>query len=359
MSGERSPDDQYIWENRKRYIRIFIALLVTIVISIWSFGVGSELLNFDIAMNIIRDRIDGEIPDRSVDYWAWLRDRLVIEGTIPRAIGGIFIGAILGISGAVMQMCVRNPLASPYTTGISSAALFGVTVYIVAGYQIIPGSDELSLIVNAFVFSMVPCAVMIMLSVRSKVTPTLLVLIGIGVMYLFNAFTQILKYRAEHDDLARIQEWSVGSIAELDWVAVQYVFFAFLFLIITMYYFSRKLDVMTMGENMSQSLGINPSRLRIICMVIISGCTSVAVCFAGTIGFVGLVIPHVSRLLVGSKCKNILPCSAVLGALLLVGSDVLSRFLNLQLPVGAVTAAIGAPIFLYFLFKIRSNGWGR
>ena len=359
MSGERSPDDLYIRENIVRYVRIILVLLVVIVIAVWSFGVGSDLINLSIALDIIRDHFNDVIPERSEDYWAWLRHRLVWEGTVPRAIGGLFIGAILGISGAVMQMCVRNPLASPYTTGISSAALFGVTIFFVYDFTVLPDSGEFGLILNAFLFSMIPCALMIILSVRSKVTPTLLVLIGIGVMYLFNAFTMILKYHAEPEILSQIQLWSVGSIADLDWVAVKYVAVAFVILLISMYIFASRLDVMTMGENMSQSLGVNPSRVRITCMVIISACTSVAVAFAGSIGFVGLVIPHISRLLVGSKCKNILPCSAVLGALLLLGSDVLARYLNLQLPVGAVTAVIGAPLFLYFLIKIRTNGWGR
>lgn len=359
MSGESTPEDIYVSENRRRYIYILAFLLATIALAVWSFGVGSKQISFSIAMDIVSDRLNGIVPDRHEDYWGWLRDRLVWEGTVPRAIGGLFIGAILGISGAVMQMCVRNPLASPYTTGISSAALFGVTVYLALGFTVLPGMGEMSLIANAFLFSMVPCVVMIILSVRSRVTPTLLVLIGIGVMYLFNAFTMVLKYRAEADVLMQIQEWSVGTIADLDWTSVWYVMGAFMFLLVTMYLFSRKLDVMTMGENMAQSLGVNAPRVRIICMVIISACTSVAVAFAGSIGFVGLVIPHISRLFVGSKSKNVLPCSAVLGALLLVGSDVVARLLNVALPVGAVTAAIGAPIFLYFLFKMKTNGWGR
>ncbi len=346
-------------EHRRKYLVMALLLAVTAVLVVYSFGKGSDLISFDKAMDVIRDRLNGVIPDRSVDYWGWLMDYLVFEGTVPRAIGGVMVGAILGISGAVMQLCVRNPLASPYTTGISSAALFGVTIYLVLGITLIHATEEISLIINAFVFSMVPCAIMIVLSFRMKTTPSLLVLIGIGIMYLFNAITMLLKYSAEPEILKQIQNWSVGSIAGIGWNGVWFLIGAFIFLFITMTIMSSKLDVLASGDKFARSLGVNPVSTRLICMVIISACTSVAVCFSGSIGFVGLVVPHVSRMFVGSKCSRLLPCSAVVGALLLIGADVLSRALSLALPVGAVTAVIGAPLFLYFLIKMKTNGWGR
>lgn len=334
-----------------------ILVVITAVIVIYSFGKGNAVIDFGIAMDVIKDRLDGKIPDRTEDYWGWLKDYLVFEGTVPRAIGGVMVGAILGISGAVMQICVRNPLASPYTTGISSAALFGVTVYLVLGITLLPLTEELSLIVNAFVFSMIPCALMVILSFRMKTTPSLLVLIGIGIMYLFNAITMLLKYNAEPEILKQIQNWSVGSIAGIGWTGVWFLIGALIFLFISMFLLSSKLDVMSAGDRFAKSLGVNPVTIRLTCMVIISMCTSIAVCFSGSIGFVGLVVPHVSRLFVGSKCSRLIPCSAVVGALLLIGADVISRVLSLSLPVGAVTAVIGAPVFLYFLIKMRTSGW--
>ncbi len=346
-------------EHRRKYLVMVILVALTTVIIVYSFGKGNAVISFDIAMDVIRDRLNGKIPERSEDYWGWLMDYLVFEGTIPRAIGGAMVGAILGVSGAVMQICVRNPLASPYTTGISSAALFGVTIYLVLGITLIEATEEISLIVNAFVFSMVPCLLMFVLSFRVKTTPTLLVLIGIGIMYLFNAITMLLKYRAEPEILKQIQNWSVGSIAGIGWNGVWFLIGAFVFLFVTMMFMSSRLDVMAMGDKSSRSLGVDPVTTRLICLVIISACTSVAVCFSGSIGFVGLVVPHVSRMFVGSKCSYLLPCSAVVGAFLLIGADVLSRVLSLALPVGAVTAVIGAPLFLYFLVKMRTNGWGK
>ncbi|MGN1045443.1 MAG: FecCD family ABC transporter permease [Candidatus Methanomethylophilaceae archaeon] len=359
MSGDLPPDEIYIRRRRRRYAIMAVLVAVTVGIAIFSFGTGSGVISFDIAMDVIRERLNGNIPDRSEDYWKWLCDYLVFEGTIPRALGGMMIGAILGISGAVMQMCVRNPLASPYTTGISSAALFGVTIYLVLGISIIPLGEEMDMIVNAFLFSMIPCILMVFLSVRVKTTPSMLVLIGIGVMYIFNAITMMLKYGAEPEVLKQIQMWSVGSISGIAWSDLGYLLLALLVLFVSMMVLSKRMDVLASGDRMAQSLGVEPVGTRLLCMMIISACTAVAVCFSGSIGFVGLVIPHISRMLVGSKSDMLLPCSAILGATLLIGADVLSRILSTGLPVGAVTAVIGAPVFLYFLFKMRSNGWGR
>ena len=346
MSGESSPETTYVREHRRKYLVMLALLLVTIVIVIFSFGEGSDVISFDIAMEVIRRRMDGIVPDRNVDYWDWLVDYLVYYGTIPRAIGGMFVGAILGVCGAVMQLCVRNPLASPYTTGISSAALFGVTICLVTGFTLVSVTEEIDLIVNAFVFSMIPCAVMILISLRVKTTPTMLVLIGIAIMYLFNAITMFLKYTAEPEILKQIQAWSVGSIAGIGWNGVWFLIGTFIILFIAMIILSGRLDVMSTGDNFARSLGVNPVKTRLVAMLIISACTSVAVCFSGSIGFVGLVVPHVSSMFVGSKCSRLIPCSAVVGALLLIGADVLSRVLSLSLPVGAVTAVIGAPLFL-------------
>ncbi|MDD7423777.1 MAG: iron ABC transporter permease [Candidatus Methanomethylophilaceae archaeon] len=359
MSGDVPPEETYIRGRRIRYVLMMALILATAVLVVFSFGTGSGVISFDIAMDVIRERMNGNIPDRSKDYWAWLCDRLVYDGTIPRALGGVMVGAILGISGAVMQMCVRNPLASPYTTGISSAALFGVTIHLVLGISIIPLGNGMDMILNAFLFSMIPCMLMVFLSMKMKTTPSMLVLIGIGVMYIFNAITMMLKYGAEPEILKQIQMWSVGSISGITWNDLGYLLIATMILFVSMMALSGRMDALASGDRMSQSLGVEPVGTRLLCMVIISACTAVAVCFSGSIGFVGLVIPHISRMLVGSRSDMLLPCSAILGATLLIGADVLSRILSTGLPVGAVTAVIGAPVFLYFLVKMRTNGWGR
>ena len=354
MSGDDviSADD-YVRTRRRRLIIIAIIFVISLLIALRSVSVSSFRISFEEAFEVIMRNLRGEGQGN-------IEDTIIFEWALPRAIAGLIIGAILGVSGAVMQYCVRNPLADPYTTGISSAALFGVTIHLALGISLFPTLlGQPATIVNAFLFSMIPCIVMVIISVRKKTTPTLLILIGIAVMYMFSALTMIIKYNAEPEVLNQILEWSIGSLGRIRWESIVPLSITLLFLIIFMLCFSKKLDVISAGENMSVSLGVNPTRTRLICMIVISACTSIAVAFSGSIGFVGLIIPHISRLLVGSKTNMLIPCSAVLGALLLVCSDTVSRMFGAELPVGAVTALIGSPIFLYFLFKIRTNGWGK
>ncbi|MBO5600600.1 MAG: iron ABC transporter permease, partial [Candidatus Methanomethylophilus sp.] len=233
------------------------------------------------------------------------------------------------------------------------------TINLVLGISIIGMKNDAGIIANALLFSMIPCILMLLLSIRGKTTSTQLILIGIGVMYLFSAFTMMLKYNAEPEILNQIYAWSVGSVSKIGWTGVYCLLPTTLILFILLYILSPKIDVIAIGDNMSQSLGVDPVKTRLLCMVIISACTAIAVSFSGSIGFVGLVIPHVSRLLVGSKSRLLIPCSAVLGAFLLIGAEVVARVLANGMPVGAITAMIGAPVFLYFLFKIRTNGWGK
>ena len=354
MSGDEV--DIYMAKSKRRWIAIILVVIITAILASYSVCVMSFNISFQEAWEVIFKHLRG---DPLETYYERIRDSLVFEGTLPRTIAAALIGAILGISGAVMQYCVRNPLADPYTTGISSAALFGVTITLVFGFSLLPFASEMGTVVNGFIFSMIPCLLMIIISLKRKTTSTMLILIGIAMMYIFSSFTMILKYNAEPDVLQQIIEWSIGSVSKAQWNSIPFLIAALVILLILTLFYSRKLDVMSAGENLATSLGTDPKKTRLICMVVVSACTSVAVSFSGSIGFVGLVVPHMSRLFVGSKCIALIPCSAAVGALLLVLADIIARSFGAGLPVGAVTAIIGAPVFLYFLIKIRTNGWGR
>ena len=352
---EREGIDEYFFNNRLKKISMLVIIIIVFFLAIRSITVLNFPISLGEAWDIIFKQINGELPDT---YYYRLRKSLFYDGTLPRTIGAIIIGAILGIAGAVMQYCLKNPLAGPYTTGISSAALFGVTLNLALGYTIIRTYTDLDLILMAFVFSLIPCFLMIVLSFRRKTTSTMLILIGISVMYIFTSFTTIIKFNAESEILEQIVEWSIGSLYKVKWDAIPYLVFTLIFMLLSMFYFSKDLDAMSAGDNAAMSWGVNPIRVRLICMVIVSACTSIAICFSGSIGFVGLVVPHISRMFVGPRSRYLIPCSAVVGALLLLVADMISRIFYTQIPVGAVTAVIGAPLFLYFLVKMRS-GWGK
>ncbi len=354
MFGEEV--ERYMQRSKRRWIAVAVILVITILISAYSVCAISFNISFTEAWEVIIKHLQGIEPS---NYDERIRDLLIFDGTLPRVIGASVIGAILGVSGAVMQYCVRNPLADPYTTGISSAALFGVTIYLALGITLLPLHNDLGIVFNALVFSMIPCVLMIIISIKRKTTPTMLILIGIAMMYVFSSFTMVLKYNAEPEVLDQIIGWSIGSVSKVTWDAIPFLLFSLFILLVMTLFYSRKLDVMSTGDNLATALGSDPKKTRLFCMVIVSACTSIAVSFSGSIGFVGLVVPHISRLFVGSRTNALIPCSAAAGAVLLIASDTLARSFGAGLPVGAITAIIGSPVFLYFLIKMRTSGWGR
>ncbi len=313
-------------------------------------------ISFVQALQVVWNHLTGNVPSRAEDYLAWWTDYVVVNDNAPRTICGVCVGIVLAVSGAVMQSITRNPLTDPYTIGISSAALFGVTVYIISGVCILPFLDGYpGQIANAFAFSLIPAFAIVAVSTFKKTSSTMMILIGIAVMYLFNAFTTFLKFNATEEDLQEIYEWSLGTLTPAGWTAVGPLIAASALTVAVMFLMSNRINVIALGDKEAISLGESPVRVRIACLVTISVATAVAVCFTGTIGFVGLVAPHIARLFVGSNAKALIPASALIGALMVVGSDCLVRMLPTVLPVGVITALIGSPLFLYFLYMQRKK----
>lgn len=341
--------------SRKRIALIAALFAVTICIAIYSFCISKYYIGFGESLDIVLKNLQGVVFESYVDR---LKSYIVWDSHVPMAAAAILVGGVLGIGGAVMQILIKNPVADPYTTGISSGALFGVTIFIVLGAGFSNLAYDIGLIVNAFIFSLVPAGIIVVFSIFKKVTPTVMVLIGIAVMYIFSAMTTLLKYTASEEDIASIYAWSVGTLDNVVWSSIPYLLFAFLLIIISMMIMANKLNVLSAGENTSKTLGENPNRLRLLCLILISVAVSICVCFTGTIGFVGLIAPHISRVLVGSNTKYLIPCSAVSGSLILIFSECVARCVGQTgLDVGVVTALIGGPVFLYFLIRMKKGTW--
>ena len=346
---------------RKSVLLTVIILVLTAVTVIVSISIAQYPIGFTEAYLILADHINGKIPAAppAGSYPDWLKHHIVWNMNLPRAIGGMAVGAILGLGGAVMQSIIKNPLADPYTTGISSGAMFGVTICAILGISFVPiGNGDLAQIINAFVFALIPAAVIIFVSSFKKTSPTMMVLIGIGVMYIFTASTTLLKFTASPETIEEIYRWSVGSIGRITWAALPFLLGAMAFIIAASMFLSNSINVLSSGDKSAMSLGVNPSRMRLICLVIVSVSTAAAVCFTGTIGFVGLVSPHIARMIVGSNIRYLAPCSAAVGGLMLLAADCIARNAGTTgLPVGVVTALAGSPLFLYFLIKQKKSAW--
>ncbi len=347
---------EYRRKERRRLLYIVFFIAVCLILSIYSLSVSKFTVNMGDVVNSIVNHLTGNLPIRDLDYHQWMQDRIIMHYNLPRSVAAIAVGAILAICGAMMQSITRNPLTDPYTIGISSAALFGVTISLCYGFCIIPvfSGDEASMI-NAFVFSLVPAAVIIFVSTFKKMSSTMMVLIGIGMMYMFSAFTTFMKFNAEAETLSEIYEWGLGTLSKTGPDSILPLTVAFVLMLLFGMTIANKINVISTGDNLSKSLGVNPVRLRIVCFLVMSVATAVCVCYTGSIGFVGLVAPHIARLFVGSDNKILLPTSAVIGALMVVVSDIVVRLIPGGLPVGTITALIGSPLFIYFLYRQRKN----
>lgn len=345
-----------IRSKERRNMMIIIGLLiVTVVVAVISLAVSEVKIGFGEAFRIFVDAVQGKTP---ADFDTFLKTRIVYYENGPRAIGAICAGAVLSISGAVLQNVIRNPLADPYTLGISSGALFGMVICLIFGISIIPFvSVSNAIIVNAFVCALIPTTIVIIISVFKKVTPTMMILCGIAVMYVFTAITTLMKFTAEPETYSQIYTWAIGSVSGLSWGSIPKMIVALLITYIPLQIWHRKLDIVSQGDNNAISLGVNPNRMRIASLICVSLGTAIIVCYTGTIGFVGLISPHICRIFMGSDCKYLIPCSAVVGGLTVLASDIIVRLLAPALPVGVIIALVSSPIFIYILVRMKKSYW--
>ncbi|NLD98939.1 MAG: iron ABC transporter permease [Fibrobacter sp.] len=292
-------------------------------------------------------------PEKDTNYF------IVWVIRLPMAIMAVFVGAALGVAGAQMQTILDNPLASPYTLGVSAAAGFGAALAIVMGVGVLPLGIEFLVPINAFFFSMVCCVSIYLIAWRKKGTTETLVLAGIALLFLFNALTTMLEYVSSQEDLQAVVFWLFGSMAKATWSKAAIVGIVILIVLPFFLKDAWKLTAIRLGDTKAKSLGIHVEKLRIKTLILVSFLTSIAVCFVGIIGFIGLVAPHISRMLVGEDQRYYLPASLLSGALLLSASSIVSKLVipGAIFPIGIATSCIGVPFFLYLILRRRSEFW--
>jgi iron complex transport system permease protein len=358
-------DKGLLSEFKERYLRyisrkmtfVIICLTVSVLAIGLQLSFGKYSIGFFESYGILIDHLRGIIP---VEGTARMKHYVVWELRTPRALAGLAVGAGLGMCGAVMQSSLKNPLADPYTTGIASGAGLGAAIAIVLGLCIIPGiSGEGAIVVNAFVFSMIPVTMIITMSrLKRSVTPSGMILIGIAVMYIFTATTTLLKLTASEESLAEVYMWSVGTLGKAGWDNIWFMIAAALTGAVIFQLLARRLNVLVMCDSGAVTLGVDPRRTRLLALGAVSLVTAVLVSFTGTIGFVGLVAPHMVRMFIGSDNKYLIPASAAFGALMLLIADFVARnAASVELPVGTITALIGGPLFLYLIVRQTRSAW--
>ena len=288
---------------------------------------------------------------------------IVWQIRLPQALAAIVAGAGLSIAGAAMQNVLRNPLGSPFTLGISQAAAFGAAFAIVfLGVGAAAGSDATPVISNpyvvtlsAFAWSMVSTGAILLLVRYSRASPETLILAGVAIGSLFTASLSLVQYVAQDVEVAAIVYWTFGDVGRATWSDLWLMLAATALGTGYFVYHSWNYTAMNAGDETAKSLGVDVDRLRLHGMVVASLVTAFVISFVGIIGFVGLVVPHIVRKLVGGDERFLLPASVLAGAVLLLASDTVARTIlaPVVLPVGILTSFIGAPLFLYLVIAGR------
>ncbi|BCJ59590.1 FecCD family ABC transporter permease [Micromonospora endophytica] len=278
-----------------------------------------------------------------------LYDQIVWDFRVPRVLLAGVAGAGLSIAGVCLQALVRNPLADPYLLGISSGASVGAVVALTLAPAVIAG---LGVAGAAFAGALASVALVVGLAQRAgRVAPGRLILAGVAVGYLGSAVTSYIQLEANPSELRGIMFWLLGSVATASWSDLLAPAVALACCLLWLLVDGRRLNALTMGETSAAGLGIDVNRLRLGLLAAASLLTATIVSVAGGIGFVGLLVPHAVRLLVGPDHRRVVPVSLLLGAVFLIMVDLLSRTLDRpnEMPIGIFTAAIGAPFFLWLL----------
>jgi iron complex transport system permease protein len=293
----------------------------------------------------------GQGADPSVDAIVWsLR--------LPMAAMAVAVGASLGLSGAVMQTILNNPLASCYTLGISAAAGFGAALVIALGASL-PVAAQVAVPLNAFAFAALACIAVFLIGSAAGMTAETMVLAGIALLFLFQALQSMLQYLASPEVLQAIVFWLFGSLLKSTWPKVAIVAAVLAAALPLLLGDAWRLTALRLGDERARGLGIEVRTLRLRAFVTISVLTAAAVSFVGTIGFVGLVAPHLARMMVGEDQRFLLPGAALWGAVLLAAASVASKTLSpgAVFPIGIVTALFGVPFFLAMVLKNRRTYW--
>lgn len=327
--------------------RLSILILVVALTFIMSLSIGDSFISPFKVISII------------IGNGSTFDTLIVQEFRMPRIIVALFAGMGLAISGAILQGIIRNPLASPDVIGISAGAGAAVVAFLAlfsdANYSLTVSMEWMP--VAAFIGALVTALLVYSLSWTNGVTATRLVMIGVGIAAFMQAVSTVLMLIGPIYQASKANVWITGSVNSATWQQVKIIIPVISCLFIITLLVTRHLNLQQFGDDVATSLGQGVQKTRLALLLLCTALVGSAVSFAGTIGFVGLMAPHIARRLVGSSFGSLIPVSACIGGILVVLADTIGRSLfgSIQVPAGVFTAVIGAPYFIYLLIKMQKR----
>jgi len=338
--------------SEKKFILLTVALIVLTFLSIIiSTGMGYISITATDIFRVLAAKISGNLDlqngiESTIPY-------VIMDVRLPRILTASLVGAGLAISGVIYQGILLNPLADPYTLGISSGAAFGASIALLANLSML---GQFSIPVFAFTGAIITLMVVMYLSTfNGQISANTLILSGVIVGAILSAGISFLKYIAD-EQVAVIIFWLMGSFVSATWKGVVLVGLALIFGMTVTLFYGRDLNIMSLGRRSSDALGVETAKVRIILLLTASMVTAICVAVTGIIGFIGLIIPHLMRFFVGPDNRKLLPVSALAGAILLLAADTVTRaVLPVEVPIGVLTALIGGPFFCV-IFRKKQRG---
>lgn len=330
----------------KRNALILFILWLFLMLAIFPAALAGEYaIDSSTAMQLVWAKLWG-LP---TNHFPKVQEVIIWKLRLPRMILALTTGIALSVAGTAYQACFRNPLVEPYILGVSSGAAFGAALAIVFPF-LFPQIQ-----ISAFLFAFLAVGVTYSLAYdRHHTSSIALILSGIIVGALFSAAVGIMKYLAEDTQLREITFWMMGGLHYANWDSARINFFAVVPCFLFLWLFGWKLNLLSLGDDESRSLGLNPSLMRFVVVFVATLAVAICVSLTGIIAWVGLMMPHAARMLLGSDHRWVIPGAAMMGAIYLLLCDTLARTLTgSEIPIGIITSIVGAP---YLLWLLRSKG---
>ncbi|UOQ44306.1 iron ABC transporter permease [Halobacillus salinarum] len=340
---------------RKKLLVLFALSFLLLASFIYSIGIGTVEIN---------------LKDQLISQWQILssgeqsaNEYIFFHIRLPRVLMTVITGISLACAGVLMQALLRNPLASPFTLGVSSGAAFGAALSIVLSTSIlgvnIVSSERWVIAVNAFIFGCIAVFAVYGISRLKNGSTTVLLLSGVAIGQLFSAGVSSLQYFSSNAALKDLMVWLMGGFWGASWEVLNFLVPLVLVTFLILWRLSWDLNALSSGEEIAKSLGIDIKKLRVMTLLLSTLIASASIAFTGIIGFIGLVAPHIGRMIIGTDTRFLLPCASTIGAILLLLSDTLARTIisPIEIPVGIITSVLGAPFFIYLLMRKQKDYW--
>ena len=331
-------------------VKVFVLCVILCISLVTALQFGAKFISLDQIISALMSIIDANTT-------ASMTDTIITDIRLPRLIYSVLTGIGLSLVGLLMQTVTRNALADPYVLGVSSGASTGAVFAIIMGGLPFLGQY------NTPIFAVLGAAlsiILVLLCVGKSNSPVKLILIGMGMTGVFSALTMMIIYGAKHEAQVRsAMFWLLGSFAGIQWGDLPLTAIIITLFMLYIYMFNQDLDVLLLGNHEAAQMGLSVKQLQLSIVIISSIVIATLVSKVGVVGFIGLIIPHLARIIGGPKHKHTLLFSALIGSIVMIWSDVLSRALYSpeEIPIGVLTSLLGAPLFIWIIMnRYKHNG---